>query len=1460
MFIKRKLLGQSPSDVAIGTITASHFAPRPTAHHGVPATSTVLAYDSSQKILAVGTSDGRIKVFGGQGIEGLFFSNAKRGCKLLQFVPNCPRLVYLSVADDLEVWDLDMRKMVAAGKWNANKSITALHPVRNSGFIYLGYDTGEVGVVSSAEAGQHTTGSIKVLPYTVPIWPIKIGFGEDEDDEDEDESATPNAVVEILPHPLAEDSRLLIAYRCGLMGLWAVDLKTMVGVCGGTGASGEDSNTAGEAHEPYLSRGAQLTCVCWASDAGTLLAAGYSDGGLLIWEAPPLFVDPKGKGRLYVHGGLTREEPDHIAVFFLDDASFWRGSSNQCQRKELSWFGAVSDLELVTEAPGDPSVGVIVLTEGGLLRVHDEGTAKAEDTSSRGGTRGTRPPSRPTGASSSLSPQPSSPPAASTTWTSHRDKQAPPAGVGDRGTGAGDRGQQKPLHTLDSAAAELAEAVSKGGMAIAGGIAKGTSKAVKASKKATSRMTKGAKEMLGGHKDGKKKRGGAAGDDDDEVDISVLMSDSEDEGGADANAGDDDDDEEDFGDDNTKYASEKKYVSESKNVSEGKYASEGKYGGRGGRGDDRGQVPDRGDARLANRQKYLEEATQGPPLRTERSVGSGGGGYGSSSKDDGDEEDSSSAHGSRTPAEGGELAPMMLMPAFQEYETTVARLQPLYDRHVGIDGSKKYCALRLFQLRQAAAATRGPTLALPSGSKWPLQGGSLPVSVPDGPPSGTCVYLSGHRDGTVRLLDAMSLQLPLLVSAPPKGEKSAAMLSPVTAVTLCEVSGLLAVGHKGGELRVYQFSPKPMSVAQVRVVGDREDSAVQHAAAGFQLLVTAKGRCSTIRSLCIASLPGLVVAGDDRGMVWVLNLAKGSMIAASSPVLPCAVVDVTVSVSTDYDGGDGEGSVHQGDRDGGAADGGLGALPLVTHALSAECHMIVLEAFTGKICGGGTVQPKGITKPVGMFLLDGEGHKVGPPAAPLGASFVWATSFPADEEEDDDKSKGHRKSSSRHRSSGSSHNSSSDGHTGPEELAPATSSIACYVLLCTQDCLRLYSSRLVYKGDRTTIKKEHHTAEEPVLSCGVFSRVDHSGSALACLTLQARVQIRSLPDLGILLTVPVEPTLGWQFPFSRDTLGVSTIGNNGQLVVAGASGELNRLSLLKEENQLRLPQSLPKLFDHELAAATALAEEASAAAAIAAAQQAAIAAASQAVAAPAPAPVPAPTPAPTPAKEEKKKSGLFAAQGALFGHLKTATDKITSVATSVATATINQMATIATVGQSAPAIQAPKRLSTAQLAILFNGGAVTGGSAPTSAGSSRPSTASSSSAPASKSASTPPPPQSAEERERARKEEERAQLLNDARAKAAERAAAAAQRGRESAEAGAPSARSATNIKAAYGRSDAESVRNTMEQNRQKLIERGEKLQNLEQRTQQMEDDAQNFADTAKELAKAMENRKWWQV
>ncbi|MCH99607.1 syntaxin-binding protein 5-like protein [Trifolium medium] len=75
-----------------------------------------------------------------------------------------------------------------------------------------------------------------------------------------------------------------------------------------------------------------------------------------------------------------------------------------------------------------------------------------------------------------------------------------------------------------------------------------------------------------------------------------------------------------------------------------------------------------------------------------------------------------------------------------------------------------------------------------------------------------------------------------------------------------------------------------------------------------------------------------------------------------------------------------------------------------------------------------------------------------------------------------------------------------------------------------------------------------------------------------------------------------------------------------------------------------------------------------------------------------------------------------------------------------------------------------------------------------------------------------------------------------------------------------PRARTTEEIKAKYRKTGVQDAATAAALAKDKLMERQEKLQLLNEHTEELQNGAQDFASMAAELAKQMENRKWWQL
>ncbi|KAM7494785.1 hypothetical protein LguiB_029394 [Lonicera macranthoides] len=74
-----------------------------------------------------------------------------------------------------------------------------------------------------------------------------------------------------------------------------------------------------------------------------------------------------------------------------------------------------------------------------------------------------------------------------------------------------------------------------------------------------------------------------------------------------------------------------------------------------------------------------------------------------------------------------------------------------------------------------------------------------------------------------------------------------------------------------------------------------------------------------------------------------------------------------------------------------------------------------------------------------------------------------------------------------------------------------------------------------------------------------------------------------------------------------------------------------------------------------------------------------------------------------------------------------------------------------------------------------------------------------------------------------------------------------------------PKRRTAEEIRDKYRKTGADAS-SAAAHARDKLVERNEKLEKLSLRTEELQNGAENYSSLAGELAKEMENRKWWKL
>ncbi|XP_071735341.1 uncharacterized protein [Rutidosis leptorrhynchoides] len=261
MFVKKlvEIASLKKPGVNADALKSDAVDPHHVFHYGIPAGCKLLAQDPIQKILAMSTIDGRIKLFGQDNTQAVLESPEAVRSKFLQFVHNQPFLINVTANDHIEVWDIDTKALAHVHVYK--EQITAFSVLQHTFYMYVGDSSGDVSVLKF----DKELSNISQMNYRIPFSASHSNTTDDINDV---------GVMYILPQPSAASKRILIIYKNGLITLWSIqDSKTIFT----TGATPMHSIN----HDPK-----KVTAACWACPFGAKVVIGYSNGEILMWSVP----------------------------------------------------------------------------------------------------------------------------------------------------------------------------------------------------------------------------------------------------------------------------------------------------------------------------------------------------------------------------------------------------------------------------------------------------------------------------------------------------------------------------------------------------------------------------------------------------------------------------------------------------------------------------------------------------------------------------------------------------------------------------------------------------------------------------------------------------------------------------------------------------------------------------------------------------------------------------------------------------------------------------------------------------------------------------------------------------------------------------------------------------------------------------------------------------------------------
>ncbi|XP_009293003.1 syntaxin-binding protein 5a isoform X2 [Danio rerio] len=253
-------LGAKENELIPETLQSEHFQLCKTVRHGFPYQPSSMAFDPVQKILAIGTQSGALRLFGRPGVECYCQHESGAAVIQLQFLINEGALVSALADDSIHLWNLRQKRPAVLHSLKFNKErITFCHLPFQSKWLYIGSERGNIHIVNVE--------SFTLSGYTI-MWNKAIELSS---------KAHPGPVVHISDNPM-DEGKLIIGFESGIVVLW--DLKSK---------RADYRYTYDEA----------IHSVAWHHE-GKQFICSHSDGTLTIWNlkspAKPIqTITPHGK-------------------------------------------------------------------------------------------------------------------------------------------------------------------------------------------------------------------------------------------------------------------------------------------------------------------------------------------------------------------------------------------------------------------------------------------------------------------------------------------------------------------------------------------------------------------------------------------------------------------------------------------------------------------------------------------------------------------------------------------------------------------------------------------------------------------------------------------------------------------------------------------------------------------------------------------------------------------------------------------------------------------------------------------------------------------------------------------------------------------------------------------------------------------------------------------------------------
>ncbi|PBC27585.1 syntaxin-binding protein 5 isoform X10 [Apis cerana] len=256
-----------PDQEIVENLRPEHFQVKKTFRHGFPHQPTAVAFDPIQRLLAIGTKSGSLRILGRPGVDAHVKHEGCTAVIQLQFLINEGALVSATADDTLHLWNFRQKipQVVQSLKFQRER-ITCIHLPLQSKWLYVGTERGNIHVLHIETF---------VLSGYVINWNKAIEVSR---------KTHPGAVVHLSDNPL-DLSKMLIGYESGQIVFW--DLKT------------KNADYRCQSDVP-------LRSISWHHE-GKQFMCSHTDGSLSTWTVRQL----KPTNITYPHAKTTKDgEPE----------------------------------------------------------------------------------------------------------------------------------------------------------------------------------------------------------------------------------------------------------------------------------------------------------------------------------------------------------------------------------------------------------------------------------------------------------------------------------------------------------------------------------------------------------------------------------------------------------------------------------------------------------------------------------------------------------------------------------------------------------------------------------------------------------------------------------------------------------------------------------------------------------------------------------------------------------------------------------------------------------------------------------------------------------------------------------------------------------------------------------------------------------------------------------------------